>query len=271
LKATQHSDLKRKIKFHTYNLLLSILAVFIAFSTPLYDSITQKYVDESLKQAAVTYAATRTINATVSVLQNTSIEVGVGLGLDIAAGEMLDPINDATERFSDLLTMSIWVLGAQKIIYLLSKLPVFNIIILILSLMILFINSKVLKNILVFLVILRFFLPFNAIVSEYFNKNFFIPEIEKNLKLLKPFSKTVHFDTKTSPSEGFWSKFSSTVSNAKTKIDRLNSILNFYIDNADTLIKALISVASLYLAQFLLNVIILPLFLVYVLKNAKLE
>jgi len=271
LKAKAHLDLKRKIKFHPTNVLLSIIAIIIAFSMPLYDKLTQKYVDNSLKQAAITYAVTRTINATVSVLQNSSVEVGVGVGLDIAAGEMLDPINDATERFSELLTLSIWSLGAQKVIYLISKLPIFNIFILILAISILFIDLKILKNVLIVFVILRFFLPFNALVAGYFDKRFFNPQIEKNIALLKPFSKTVNLTPSLSQSNSIWSKFSSTISGTKESIYKLTSVLSFYISNADTLIKSLIAISSLYLAQFLLNVLILPLFLIYLIKNSILE
>jgi len=132
----------QNLKFDKNALILSLFAIIVVISVPLYDKITNKYLNESLKQAAITYAVTRSINAAVSVIQESSLTIGVGVEGNLALGQALDPINDATERFSDLLTFSLWSLGSEKIIYELSKLPAFTIIIIVLALINIFYNSK---------------------------------------------------------------------------------------------------------------------------------
>ena len=121
------------------SLFFSLIAI-IAISIPLYDKITNKYLNSSLKQAAITYAVVRSINAAVSVIQESSLTIGVGIEGNLALGQALDPINDAAERFSDLMTLSLWSLGSEKIIYELSKLPIFTIIIVLLAILNLFYN-----------------------------------------------------------------------------------------------------------------------------------
>jgi len=93
------------------NILLSILTIVVFFSSPIYSNYAKTYIDDSLKSAVVTYATLRSLNAGISVIQESSISLSVGIGGDIAIGQALDPINDAIERFSDMVTLSIWTLG----------------------------------------------------------------------------------------------------------------------------------------------------------------
>jgi len=256
-------------KINKNSLWLCLFAFIVVFIVPLYDKITDKYLNESLKQAAITYAITRSINAAVSVIQESSLTIGVGVEGNLALGQALDPINDATERFSDLLTFSLWSLGSEKIIYELSKLPAFTIIILILTSACIFYNSKLLNKILLILIVLRLFMPFSATISYYFNKYYFAPNINNLVQKLKPYTKQpVKMQIKE---KSFWSKFSNTIENTKNSLTQIQKDAKYYISHAADIINALISLASLYLAQFLLNVILLPLFLIYLIRNFKLE
>ena len=259
----------QKLKIDKNALILSLFAIIVIISVPVYDRITNNYLNQSLKQAAVTYAVTRSINAAVSIIQESSLTVGVGVEGNLALGQALDPINDATERFSDLLTFSLWSLGSEKIIYEISKLPAFTIIIIILAVLNIFYNSKLLKNTLLILIVLRIFMPFSATVSYYFNRYYFIPNITASVEKLKPYTKKT--EKQKIQEENFWSKFSSSITNAKNSLIQIQEDAKYYISHATDIINALISLASLYLAQFLLNVIFLPLFLIYLIKNFKLE
>ena len=141
-------NIKQYIKQHKYRVLISLFAVIVALTLPLYDKIAKTYVNESLKNSAISYAIARAINAGVSVIQESSVTVGVGLEGNIALGQVLDPINDATERFSDLLTLSLWATGAEKAVYEISKLPLVTALILLLAILNLIIKSDFLKNLL---------------------------------------------------------------------------------------------------------------------------
>jgi hypothetical protein len=251
-------------------LILSLFAIIIVISVPLYDKITNRYLNDSLKQAALTYAVTRSINAAVSIIQESSLTVGVGVEGNIALGQALDPINDATERFSDLLTLSIWSLGSEKIIYELSKLPLFTAVIIILAILNVFFKSKLIKKLLLVFITVRIFLPFSAVISHYFNQNYFEPNIQKAIKSLKPFTKTPA-TVKLKESKGFWDRLSITVENTKNTLNEIQKKSAYYLSHAAEIINAFIILASLYLAQLLLNILLLPVLLIYLIKNLKLE
>ena len=77
----------------------------------------EAYLDESILLAAGTYATCRTINAGVSSLQESGVSVSPwGVGIQYQIGQLLDPINDATERLSDICVKSMGLLSAQRLL-----------------------------------------------------------------------------------------------------------------------------------------------------------
>lgn len=80
------------------------------------DEKSSRYLDDAFKRAIYTYAIVRGINGVISVIQNTHIAVSpAGLGVNVAVGEILDPVNDLIERFSWVMLISTTSLGIQKI------------------------------------------------------------------------------------------------------------------------------------------------------------
>ena len=80
------------------------------------DEKSSRYLDEAFKRAIYTYAIVRGINGVISVIQNTHIAVSpAGVGVNVAVGEILDPVNDLVERFSWVMLISTTSLGIQKI------------------------------------------------------------------------------------------------------------------------------------------------------------
>ena len=105
-------------------ILISLLVIGLVAlsSTRLLDDYVDEYTDESLKNAALTYATARGINALVSVLQSSEVEAGVGLvSGSMTIGEVLDPLNDMIERFSTVMTWVLGSLAAQKVLLLLAS------------------------------------------------------------------------------------------------------------------------------------------------------
>jgi len=267
LKVLQLLDLKRN-KYK--NLLLSFFA-FIVILTPLYNKITENYINNSLKQATISYAITRSINAAVSVIKHSSISIGVGIDGTIALGEALDPIDDATERFSDLLTLSIWTLGSEKVLYEISKFNIFTIIIIVLALINIFYPKKLLQNLLIILIVFKIFIPFDALVSYFFNKYYFNPQIEQNINNLKPLTKNNSLQNLNITDNTFISKIKYVFNKTTNSLEEIQHLATFYISNTQKIIESFINLAAIYITQFLLNVILLPLFLIYLIKNLKLE
>ncbi len=97
-----------------------VVAIAISYLKPL-DAYANAYHDQALKQAALTYATARGINALVSMLQSSTIEGGaVIVSGSVTIGELLDPVNDLIERFSSVMTIALASLAAQKLLLVIS-------------------------------------------------------------------------------------------------------------------------------------------------------
>lgn len=80
------------------------------------DQYGEDYIDSALERATVAFGLAKTTNAVVSMLQDSEIAVSpAGLGLTLAVGELLDPLNDMVERFSWVMVASMVSLGVQKV------------------------------------------------------------------------------------------------------------------------------------------------------------
>ncbi|MDZ7754774.1 MAG: hypothetical protein U5S82_24765 [Gammaproteobacteria bacterium] len=58
------------------------------------------YAEQTFQRALVAFGIARGINAAVSVLQESEVRFGVGVGAGVKPGQVLDPVNDLVERFS---------------------------------------------------------------------------------------------------------------------------------------------------------------------------
>jgi hypothetical protein len=103
--------------------LVSVLIIVLVTlsSTRVLDDYVDDYTNESIRNAALTYASVRGINALVSVLQSTQVEAGVIVTGSMTIGEVLDPLNDIIERFSSVMTWVLASLAAQKLLLLLAS------------------------------------------------------------------------------------------------------------------------------------------------------
>ncbi len=104
--------------------LLALLCLLpaLAWSGWLED-FSADYVDHAFTAAGLIYATARGINALVSVLQGTELDV---VFVTVAAGEVLDPINDLIERFSGVVLIALGSLALQKILLSVVSHAIFN-------------------------------------------------------------------------------------------------------------------------------------------------
>ncbi len=254
--------------FISKRVILPLLAIVIFISTPLYNTFSKRYIDNSLKGAVITYALLRSLNAGVSVIQKSSITLGVGIEGNIAIGEVLDPINDAIERFSDMITLAIWALGSEKALYEVSKTKLVILAVILLSLIYLLYDDKTLEKFLVLLIVVRIFIPFSAIVSHYFNDEIFDPQIQKSLKTLQFIKdKSSPPTITTQNNSNIWDKIQNSISNTTKSYQELKNSMKFYIENASMIISELINLSIYFFSKYLLNLILLPLLLIYIIKN----
>ncbi len=116
---------KRKIILTVLLVVLLLLTSLSAprrmvFENPVMvgiDSKATEYVDAGLARAGAAFLMARTINAIISVFQESELQLEPGgIGVSFAVGEVLDPINDMVERFSWVMLASLTSLGIQKVL-----------------------------------------------------------------------------------------------------------------------------------------------------------
>jgi hypothetical protein len=89
----------------------------VAPITAPLDERAEDYLEATLARAAVTFAAARGLNAIVSVIQDTELALSpAGVGVTVAVGEVVDPLNDLLERFSWVMLASSVSLGIQRVL-----------------------------------------------------------------------------------------------------------------------------------------------------------
>ena len=150
---------------------------------------SEQYLNESLALATTTYATSRLINAGVSTLQETNVSMSPwGVGLSVQPGQILDPINDATERLSDLCVQSIGLLGVQRI--LLEVINEFTLLPLYLGLIAFVLLTAlsrqkrlpvILLKLIILLALLRISTPLMCGVGQAADAHYFEPAIEESL------------------------------------------------------------------------------------------
>ncbi len=99
-----------------FSLFLAVLIVVFAWYGTIDNNASQQ-VDAGLKRALVTFATARTLNAVISVAQGTefALEPG-GVGLNFAPGQLLDPVNDLVEQFSNVMLFASVAFGVEKLL-----------------------------------------------------------------------------------------------------------------------------------------------------------
>ena len=256
------------------SILLLIAAVvllnFNGLELPYIDKSTDEYFTESVSKAGVAYGVCRIINASVSVIKESQIQVEpAGLGVTLAAGQVLDPLDDMTERASGILVTAIVSLGIQKVVYELSKdyaPPVIGI------LLILFVAVSYIKGsrtdrfrrlflrFAILFAVLRLCLPASSIINSFLQENYFSPRIlEASEKLTITSPELDRLKEMTMPeAEGVVDTVQSGFKFVKEKTSDLGEALKVMINNMGSMVSNLIKLSYLYVAIFVVQVILLP-------------
>ena len=99
---------------------LAVAAVALVVACSWYapiQTLAQEQVDAGLSRALVSFASARTLNALISVIQGTEVAIQpLGVGVTLTLGQILDPLNDLVERFSDLMLSASVAFGIQKVL-----------------------------------------------------------------------------------------------------------------------------------------------------------
>lgn len=95
---------------------LITLVIIFTWITPL-DSTANQQIDTGLKRALVSFATARALNGIISAAQGTQLAVEPGgVGVVFAPGQLLQPINELVEQFSNLMLAASVAFGIQKVL-----------------------------------------------------------------------------------------------------------------------------------------------------------
>lgn len=267
-------------------LLLTALAVSTA-SSWLHDRVLQpamqpldtkaeSYIEDTMTRAAYTFAAARAINALISMIQGTAIAVSpAGVGVTLSIGEVLDPINDLIERFSWIMLVSTTSLGLQRVLMEVGNwlaiqwLLTAALLCLALSLWfrprVMFDTRRMAERLLILALLVRFFIPGYAIISEDIYQRFLAARYEEATQSLdslrqdlKATATVVAQDSNANGSEGYLDNMRQFLQETREfmdirqQIDRLKAKLTHLTEYTVTLIVV-----------FSLQTLLLPLFLMW--------
>ena len=255
-------------------LILAILIAFAPKKIPVIDNKTEQFLNNTIKTTLISYASIRGINAVVSIIKHSSLDIQPGgMGITIGAGEILDPVDDLTERVSDVLFLALVSMGAMEVLYNIS-LPVFNIL---MAFVFIFLAAsfmfekykKILFNIAKILLIvasIRVVFPIIAYSGNYLNGYFQtqINEVRQNLNILSVKNKNL-FELPSS--NGFFDAIKTNVEFVKMKVTEIKENFLKIYQNLNKIITSLVKLAYLYVSMFLINIVLIPLIFYLFLKK----
>jgi hypothetical protein len=247
-----------------------IVAVLLFLSPgmkiPVLDGATDNYFREAISKGGISYAACRVINASVSIIKESNLHMQpAGVGLSLAVGQALDPIDDMTERLSDILVTAITSLGVQKLAYEIGislAPPVLAVFLLLLAVLVwsnstkLVFLHKTMTRFALLIVIARFFLPLSSIANDFINTNFFAPQIDTVSEKLaldsEGFDQLKDFSL---PDNGIFG----TASFLKEKSGEFKKAFAVIGNNMGGMIESLLQLTFLYVGILVIQVVLLPL------------
>lgn len=238
---------------------------------PGIDSQADAYFENAITLAGLSYATCRIVNATVSVIGDSQVQLNpAGIGVSLAAGKVLDPIDDMTERLSNVLVTAIVSLGIQKLGYEIgvSIAPDILAAVLLAYAVIGLLPwaganrwQWILMRVSALVLVARFLLPITSSVNDFLMANYFTAEIEETTAALAVY--TGGFEELQKIEFPEYDGFLGTIENSaiivKQRALNLSDALSSMAQNLGAIIDNLLTLTWLFAAIFIIQVILLPL------------
>ncbi len=167
-----------------------IIGLVLLGVVDVLDTVGAESVDAAFKRALLGFALARGLNGVISVAQGTEFSVApAGVGVNLSPGEILDPINDLVERFSWIMLLASSALGAQKVLLSVSGWYGFSVLLVLCGALLIALKwlpgrvtfmsvqqavplSRILSQVFVIVLLLRFAMPLVALGNEWAYQNF---------------------------------------------------------------------------------------------------
>jgi len=153
------------------------------------DAAAEARVDAMLGRALVTFATARALDGVISVLQSGQVGAQVGVGMSIQPGELLDPVNDLVEQFSDVMLAVTVALGVHKVLLSIGGYWLLPILLSVLAALIVVTGARGvaprwLTQAFVLLLLVRFAVPVATVGAEALFARFLASEYESSQQVL---------------------------------------------------------------------------------------
>jgi hypothetical protein len=247
-------------------LALIVLMVLCAW-IPSFDAQANVQVDAGLKRAIATYASARLLNGVISVLQGTEVAATpAGVGMTFAPGEILDPLNDLVEQFSQVMLVAMVAFGIEKVLLTVGASWAISLTLTLVAAIwgILYVQGKAeprwLARVLLVLLVARFAMPVSLIATDVVFERFMASDYQESQAVLKAVQGeaselgTVGAEEK----QGFWEKLKSTTVDAFAGVSAKWENLKKSVESAIDHIVDLMVI-------FVLETIVLPILFIWVL------
>lgn len=236
------------------------------------DEAAEVVIDQAFGRALAAFALARATNAVVSVIQETEIHASpAGVGITMAVGQVLDPVNDLVERFSWVMLVALTSLGIQKFLIEVSPwLSVQALATLALALWLAAIwlgqtfrldPSSLARRLLLLALVVRFAVPVTAGLNHLVYENFLAARydraaaaVEEQTAELRQADPTAPFEAPREEAEtGWWQRLRQSLNRAGEILD-FRRLLDWLQEKAARLVDGFLDL----IVVFLLNTVLLP-------------
>jgi hypothetical protein len=249
----------------------ALLIVFGATRVPILDAHTDSYFRHAITTAGLAYTTARLVNASVSVVKESHLQLEpAGVGLSLAVGQALDPIDDMTERLSDVLVMAITSLGVQKLTHAMgvALAPRILAALLLPLAVVLWVKRphlntfrRLLLRLILLVAIARFCLPLAALVNSYLDDQYFTPKIETARSALAVGTAELEKLSEVNLPEvdGVRGTLKNSAAFLQKKATEFKNALVYTVENVGAIVDNLLKLTFLYLGIFVIQILLLPL------------
>ncbi len=248
----------------------ALLFAFPATKIPLLDRQAEAYFSDAIQKAGLAYATVRIINASVSVIKDSQVQLEpAGIGLSLAIGQVVDPLDDLTERLSDVLITAIASLGIQRLLHGIgvSLAPPLLAGLLVLLAGLMWLRRwgtdplcRLLLGVSVLVITGRFFLPASAVVNDFLYRGFFLDDITQARQTLALATAELEQlkEIRLPEVNGIAGTLKNSTAFLTTKAIQFKDALVAISHDMGDIVANLLKLTWLYIGMFLLQVIALP-------------
>lgn len=181
-----------KSKYFKRNGYLLLIGILIAITwLPITDHIADADIDAGFNRALASFGIAKGLNMVISLLQSTQFSAQpLGVGIAMSPGELLDPINDLIEQFSNVMLLATVAFGIQKVLISIGGHIVIKSVLSALGIAaawLVFKDRPVhhwLKNALILVILVRLAVPVATVVSNGAYELFLEPQYQTSTKEL---------------------------------------------------------------------------------------